>query len=260
MKRASFSPSRALRLGLNANPDPLGSSGSEQSSWQDLRRLYERSILDHSKNPHNRGKLDGVCSNARGYNPLCGDEITVYFNFSAGRLERVSFESSSCAICTASASYMTVACRGRQVAQLHGLVRAMGVIVSPHERIRPRAPDGAAGALSSPGTHGGRGPVVHAWSALPPEQDVGKPASIPPSEQDVGKPASISTPEQCDGNAALIEPAVLEALGAVVGETSLPLDPSLVQLQVFAGLRDYPLRAQCAMLPWQTLVEAVEKA
>lgn len=87
----------------------------------DLRELYQEVILDHSKNPRNFGKLEDADSEARGNNPLCGDNITVYVKTEDGVVTGISFEGSGCAISTASASLMTEAVSGKTVEEVEAL-------------------------------------------------------------------------------------------------------------------------------------------
>ncbi|MCG3178138.1 MAG: Zinc-dependent sulfurtransferase SufU [Phycisphaerae bacterium] len=82
----------------------------------DLDELYQQVILDHSRKPRNFREL--ACANCRcaeGHNPLCGDRVTIYIEIEQGRVQDVSFSGSGCAICTASASMMTDALKGKTV-------------------------------------------------------------------------------------------------------------------------------------------------
>jgi nitrogen fixation NifU-like protein len=79
----------------------------------DLRDLYQEVILDHSRNPRNRGRLEGANREAEGFNPLCGDRFTVQLIVADGIVRDIRFEGSGCAISTASASMMTEDLRGR---------------------------------------------------------------------------------------------------------------------------------------------------
>ena len=79
--------------------------------------LYQQTILEHNRNPRNFKKLEGASHVAEGYNPLCGDHLWIYMNVnSAGIIEEASFEGSGCAISKASASMMTMALKGKTVA------------------------------------------------------------------------------------------------------------------------------------------------
>jgi len=79
----------------------------------ELSELYQQVILDHNKKPRNFGRLEGASLTADGYNPLCGDQLTVYLQMAEDRVEAVSFEGSGCAISKASASMMTQAVKGK---------------------------------------------------------------------------------------------------------------------------------------------------
>ena len=79
----------------------------------DLRDLYQEVIVDHYKRPRNFGLLDEPASRAQGYNPLCGDQVTVCVRETDDRVAEVTFEGVGCAISTASASLMTEAVKGK---------------------------------------------------------------------------------------------------------------------------------------------------
>lgn len=79
----------------------------------DLNDLYQEVIIDHSKRPRNRGTLDGATHTAEGYNPLCGDRLTLHLKMENDRVAGISFDGSGCAISTASASLMTDVIKGK---------------------------------------------------------------------------------------------------------------------------------------------------
>lgn len=81
----------------------------------DTRDLYQEFILDHHKKPRNYGHLDGANRESEGYNPLCGDRITIYLLVDGDTIKDVAWEGSGCAICTASASVMTEVLKGKKV-------------------------------------------------------------------------------------------------------------------------------------------------
>ena len=87
----------------------------------DVRDLYQELILDHNKRPRNRGKLAAPDRQCDGYNPLCGDRVTVFVKVNDGVVEDISFEGSGCAISTASASLMTECVKGKRVAEAQAL-------------------------------------------------------------------------------------------------------------------------------------------
>ena len=85
------------------------------SNDPDLRDLYQEVILDHNKRPRNFGKLGGANRHAEGYNPLCGDRLTVYLDLEEGKIKDIAFEGSGCAISKASASMMTSELKGKTI-------------------------------------------------------------------------------------------------------------------------------------------------
>ena len=79
-----------------------------------LKELYQEIILEHGKNPRNLGKTENFNKDAKGNNPLCGDNVHVYLKLNQQRkVEDISFEGSGCAISMASASIMTDLIKGK---------------------------------------------------------------------------------------------------------------------------------------------------
>ncbi len=87
----------------------------------DLNELYEAQILDHNRSPRNKKRLVDADRRADGYNPLCGDKITVYINIEGDVVKEVTFEGSGCAISTASASVMTQSLQGKTLSEAKAL-------------------------------------------------------------------------------------------------------------------------------------------
>ncbi|MGE0352885.1 MAG: Fe-S cluster assembly sulfur transfer protein SufU [Gemmatimonadales bacterium] len=87
----------------------------------DLDELYQSVILDHNRNPRNFGRLDAPDRQAQGYNPLCGDQLTVQLQMDGDRITDVRFEGQGCAISKASASLMTTAVKGRTRDEVYAL-------------------------------------------------------------------------------------------------------------------------------------------
>jgi nitrogen fixation NifU-like protein len=79
----------------------------------ELSELYQQVILDHNKKPRNFRRLADATQTADGYNPLCGDQLTVVLRVSDDAIEEATFEGSGCAISKASASMMTQAVKGK---------------------------------------------------------------------------------------------------------------------------------------------------
>ena len=87
----------------------------------DLNDLYQEVILDHNRRPRNFHALADASHSAEGYNPLCGDRLTLYLKLADGTIEDVSFVGAGCAISKASASMMTDALKGRTIAEANAL-------------------------------------------------------------------------------------------------------------------------------------------
>ena len=96
----------------------------------DLRELYQQVILDHTRKPRNFGKLEGASSEAQGFNPLCGDSVTVYLTTDGGIVRDVRFQGQGCAISTASASLMTEAIKGKPVEEVRELFERFHSVVT----------------------------------------------------------------------------------------------------------------------------------
>ena len=79
----------------------------------ELSELYQQVILDHNKKPRNFRKLETANHSAEGFNPLCGDQLTVYLNLEDDAVQEIAFEGSGCAISKAAASMMTQAVKGK---------------------------------------------------------------------------------------------------------------------------------------------------
>jgi nitrogen fixation protein NifU and related proteins len=99
-----------------------------------LEDLYREIILDHYRNPRNRGELASPPAvRAEGFNPLCGDEIVVTFGADGGCLTDVKVAGSGCSISQSSASMMSAAVKGRSVDEARALVRAFKALMTIHE-------------------------------------------------------------------------------------------------------------------------------
>ena len=88
-----------------------------------LRELYQEVILDHSRHPRHYGAMPAPSHKAEGYNPLCGDRVSVYLKLDAdGRVADIAFEGKGCAISQASASMMASLVKGRTRADAEKLM------------------------------------------------------------------------------------------------------------------------------------------
>ena len=101
------------------------------SDMQDsLRELYQEVIFDHNRNPRNFHPMPEADHQAEGYNPLCGDQLTVYLRIADGIVRDASFVGHGCAISTASASLMTEAVKGRPVDEVESLFRDFHAVLT----------------------------------------------------------------------------------------------------------------------------------
>lgn len=96
----------------------------------ELRELYQEVIIDHSRKPRNCELMEHPDRSANGFNPLCGDRVTVYVRLDGDRIEDLSFQGAGCAISTASASLMTEFLRGRTVSEAVRLFDRFHVLVT----------------------------------------------------------------------------------------------------------------------------------
>tara|TARA_R110002074_G_scaffold170006_1_gene332176 strand:+ start:15521 stop:15967 length:447 start_codon:yes stop_codon:yes gene_type:complete len=79
----------------------------------DLRDLYQEVIFDHNRNPRNFRKMEDADRQIDGFNPLCGDRLTLFLKIDDGKITDASFQGQGCAISTASASLMTDIIKGQ---------------------------------------------------------------------------------------------------------------------------------------------------
>jgi nitrogen fixation NifU-like protein len=110
----------------------------------DLTDLYQEVILDHNRRPHNFRTIDEPSRKQEGYNPLCGDRLTLYVKLEGDTISDVAFQGIGCAISKASASLMTDALKGKTIDEARGLFeRFHEMITSP-----PETPAADLGKLS----------------------------------------------------------------------------------------------------------------
>jgi len=112
----------------------------------ELTDLYQEVILDHYKRPRNFRVLENADHCADGYNPLCGDKITLYLRVVDDRIADISFQGSGCAISTASASILTETLKGKTRAEAEALFQAFHNLVTG--RPAGSAPAPALGKLA----------------------------------------------------------------------------------------------------------------
>lgn len=139
----------------------------------EMRDLYQETILDHNKKPRNFRAMENATRKLEGFNPLCGDRLTIYLHIVSDRIEDISFEGNGCAISKSSASLMTTAIKGKTLAEAETLFNQFHAMVTT-------------------------------------------PLNQTPDIAQLGK------------------------------------------LAVFSGVREFPARIKCAILPWHTLHAAIE--
>lgn len=99
----------------------------------ELRELYQEIIIDHNRNPRNHYAMEEATAQANGFNPLCGDKLTLYVKIENEVVEALSFVGCGCAISQASASLMTEALRGKSIEEAHHLFQRFHHMVTSDE-------------------------------------------------------------------------------------------------------------------------------
>jgi nitrogen fixation NifU-like protein len=102
----------------------------------DLRDLYQEVILEHSKAPRNFHSLADANHKAEGFNPLCGDQFTVYLHMDGDSIRDISFQGAGCAISKASASVMTQIVKGKSRAEAEKLFERFHKLVTGKEPLK----------------------------------------------------------------------------------------------------------------------------
>jgi nitrogen fixation NifU-like protein len=105
----------------------------------ELQDLYQEMILDHSRHPHNFRRMKDADRTMEGFNPLCGDDLTLYLRLEGDRITDVSFHGRGCALSMASASMLTDMVRGRSIREAIGLFDAVRELLTD-EHPQPGAP------------------------------------------------------------------------------------------------------------------------
>ncbi|HXU44613.1 MAG TPA: SUF system NifU family Fe-S cluster assembly protein [Thermoanaerobaculia bacterium] len=94
------------------------------SAAGELSDLYQDLILDHTRKPRNFRELPAANRRAEGYNPLCGDRVSMMLDVAGDTVREVAFQGAGCAISTASASLLTEAVAGKSLEEVRRLVAA----------------------------------------------------------------------------------------------------------------------------------------
>jgi nitrogen fixation NifU-like protein len=189
-----------------------------------LEDLYREIILDHYRNPRNRGELESPPAiRAEGFNPLCGDEVVVYVDAEKGVIADMKVAGQGCSISQSSASMMSVAVKGKTLAEARATIRAFRAMMSLHGQ-----------QLDGPGVAGDRapggglagGPGTDDWPA-----GSGHTEDDPGSGDDERSAAQVAADE-----------------GVALGD-----------LEALQGVVKFPVRIKCATLSWHTLGQALDE-
>jgi len=105
----------------------------------ELRDLYQEVVIDHSKRPRNFRKVEDATHMAEGFNPLCGDQLTLYVKLANGVIEDIAFQGAGCAISKASASLMTAALKGKKQEEALALFERVHMLLTegPSGAVKP---------------------------------------------------------------------------------------------------------------------------
>jgi nitrogen fixation NifU-like protein len=103
----------------------------------ELDDLYRDIILDHYRNPRHRGRLPAPTVTREGFNPLCGDEVTIDLTVKGGRVVDVAYSGSGCSISQASASMMTEAVLGKDLDEVIHIIESFTSLMRGSDEVDP---------------------------------------------------------------------------------------------------------------------------
>jgi nitrogen fixation protein NifU and related proteins len=115
----------------------------------ELNDLYRDVILDHNRRPRNFGGLEPADASAEGFNPRCGDRLTLRLQMADDKIGEIRFEGQGCAISTASASLMTEAVKGKTPAQALQLFERVHALLTDGSGQAPEEVDAELGKLAA---------------------------------------------------------------------------------------------------------------
>ena len=104
-----------------------------------LDDLYREIILDHYRTPRHKGRVEDPDITARGYNPLCGDDIEITVRLNEGRIDAVAFDGHGCSISQASASMLTEAVTGKQLSEALDLATSVRAMFTGEAEVDPES-------------------------------------------------------------------------------------------------------------------------
>lgn len=114
----------------------------------DLRDLYQEIIVDHNRSPRNFRKIEKPTRSAQGFNPLCGDKLTLYLTLDGDVITDISFEGSGCAISVASASLLTEKLKGSTIGDARKIFDELHAVFTADEEPENLEQLGKLGALA----------------------------------------------------------------------------------------------------------------
>ena len=207
-----------------------------------LEDLYREIILDHYRNPRNRGELPSPPAlRAEGFNPLCGDEVVVSLTIDGDIITDLKIGGQGCSISQSSASMMSAAIKGKTVAQARSTVKAFRAMMSLHGQQLDGVPEGAGG-FGGPGGQGGFGATAGPGG----EGGLSAGAGAGGTGGEGGRGGRLSDDTGPEERTAA---EVAAAEGVVLGD-----------LEALQGVVKFPVRIKCATLPWHTLTQALDEA
>ena len=108
----------------------------------DLKELYQEIILDHAKNPRNKGKCKGYNHDAKAHNPLCGDKVHIYAKVDKEKkVIDLSFEGEGCAISLASASILTDVVKGKEYSLAERIISDFLMMIKKNDKMKTNSLD-----------------------------------------------------------------------------------------------------------------------
>ncbi len=189
-----------------------------------LEDLYREIILDHYRNPRNRGELDTPPAvRAEGFNPLCGDEVVVYVDVDGDVIADMKVYGQGCSISQSSASMMSVAVKGKTLGQARSTIKAFRAMMSLHSQ-----------QLDAPALAGDRPSAARLPGRSGPDDG-------PADRDNPGEPTDPMDDERSAAEVAADE-------GVALGD-----------LEALQGVVKFPVRIKCATLSWHTLGQALDE-
>jgi nitrogen fixation protein NifU and related proteins len=189
-----------------------------------LEDLYREIILDHYRHPRNRGELESPPAvRAEGFNPLCGDEVVIYVDAEQGVIADMKVSGQGCSISQSSASMMSVAVKGKTLAQARATIRAFRAMMSLHGQQLDGPPRAGNGPAEDDPVGGAR--ATEWWA----------------QDGSSGEDADAGEDERSAAEVAADE-------GVALGD-----------LEALQGVVKFPVRIKCATLSWHTLRQALDE-